>query len=245
MKKCMGFWLFVLAWGQAQTLDCSQLMTQSFPTPPKLETAEVQITTTFEATPENDGMTTSIYQVMDVPKRRMYMEMSLPDDNKTITRYSDGKGIITMIMAGETITQDFPEAAGAQLEKLFDNILANQFLLPENYEVLSCDGTQNYAGLIEGEQITVRGDVPNLGNLEMRVIIDQKQQAFGSIMNIPQFGQTLSLMKGFGTVAGEMPKRIETTMYKLEGDAATLTMTMQLEYLSVNQPVDESLFSEQ
>ncbi len=245
MKKLMGFWLFVLAWGQAQTLDCGQLMTQTLPTPPKLETAEVQITTTLEATPENDGMTTNIYQVMDVPKRRMYVEMSLPDDNKTITRYSNGKGTITMSMAGETITQDFPESAGAQLEKLFDNILANQLLLPENYEVLSCDGIQTYAGLIEGEQITVRGDVPNLGNLEMRVIINQEQQVFGSIMNVPPFGQTLSLIKGFGAVAGEIPKRVETTMYTLGGDAATLTMTMQLDYLSVNQPVDEALFSEQ
>ncbi len=132
MKKLASFVLFALIVAKAQTLDCNTLMTESFPAPAKLETAEVQITTTVQATTENDTITTNMYQVMDVPNRRMYMEMTLPDNNKTITKYQDGEGTITMMIDGETITSSFPTVAGAQLEKMFDNVLANQLLLPEN-----------------------------------------------------------------------------------------------------------------
>lgn len=252
MKKLSSLLLFILMASQgvfiateAQTLDCAELMTQSLPAPTiKLETLETRITSTTQPDKNTEAITTTIYQVMDTVNRRIYMEMSLPDNAKTITKYSAGKGTITMTILDETITSPFPAETGAQLEKLFDNILSNQLLLPENYEVLSCDGIQEYAGLIQGEQITVRGDIPNLGNLEMRVIIDKDQQLFGSIMDMPQLGQTLSIIKGFNTTPGEMPKHIEVTIYSLEANIATLTTTMEMDYLSVNQPVDETLFSE-
>jgi hypothetical protein len=245
MKKLIGLLLFIIIVSQAQTLDCAELMTQSLPTPPKLETVEARMTTTTQPSQEAESVTTTIYQVMDAVNRRIYMEMSLPDNNKTITRYAGGKGTITMMIADEAITSPFPQEASGQLEKLFDNILGNQFLLPENYEVISCDGVQEYAGLIKGEQITVRGDIPNLGNLEMHVIIDKEQQLFGSVMDMPQLGQTLSVMKDFNTEPGEMPKHVEINIYSLETNTATLTTTMQLDYLSINQPVDETLFTEQ
>ncbi|MGL4611029.1 MAG: hypothetical protein ACRCYY_15350 [Trueperaceae bacterium] len=42
----------------------------------------------------------------------------------------------------------------------------------------------------------------------------------------------------------EFPKFIEINTYKLAEDTAPLATTMHIEYLSVNQPVDETLFKD-
>ncbi|MGL4611028.1 MAG: hypothetical protein ACRCYY_15345 [Trueperaceae bacterium] len=47
---------------------------------------------------------------------------------------------------------------------------------------------------IEGEQIAVRGDMLNLGNLEMQIIIGTAWQRVGSVFTLPQTRKTLSII---------------------------------------------------
>lgn len=219
----------------AQDLSCESLFTNY----PKPSVEMTSVESTISSTMQFNGqeVNTAISQVIDYSNRRLYQTVDTMGQ-KVVMRYADGKG--TMEMAG--MNSPVPEASLGALEATFDQGLVQG--LPENYTILSCDGQQSYAGLLEGEQVTVSSDVPGIGETTSKIIFGADGKTNGVVSTVPGQGEMLIVFDTMELDEANVPTNIIMNMYQLAGETATPFSTTTISITSYNQPVDESLFAE-
>jgi hypothetical protein len=223
----------------AQDLACESLFA-SYPKP-TVELTSVEQTINSTSTVNGQTMDAAISQVVDYTNRRIYQEMSMAGNNMVL-RYSDGKGSMAMKMGEETMDVPMPPESVTALEAIFDQGVTQG--LPENYTVISCDGQQSYAGLLEGEQVTISSTVPSMGEVTSKIIFGAEGKVNGSISEIPGQGEVLMVFENMVVDEANVPTAMTMSMYQLQGETATPFSTMTMEVKSYNQPLDESLFAE-
>jgi hypothetical protein len=135
-----------------------------------------------------------------------------------------------------------PAEAASALEAVFDQGFVQG--LPENYTVVSCDGPQSYAGLLEGEQATVESDIPGLGKTTSKIIFGSDGKTKGAISTIPGQGEMLTVFDTITLDSSNVPTEVVMNLYQLSGETATPLGTTTMNITAYNQPVDESLFAE-
>jgi hypothetical protein len=234
MKNLLILFISSFTFAVAQDFPCQSLFA-NYPKPTvALTSMESTITSNIEV--NGQKVDSTINQVIDYTNRRLYQTIDAMG-NKVVMRYVDGNG--TMDMAG--MSMPVPAESAAALESAFDQGFVQG--LPENYTIVSCDGTQSYAGLLEGEQVTVKSTLPGIGETTSKIIFGADGKTSGAISTIPNQGEMLIVFDTMELDAANVPTNMLMSMYKMEGDNATPFGTTTVNVKSYNQPVDESLFT--
>jgi hypothetical protein len=240
MKKLLPlFFIGLLTLARAQDLACESLFA-NYPKP-TIEITSMEQTITTSSTVDGQEMQVTMSQTIDYTNRRLYQETNAMGMN-TITRYSDGKASSSMKMGEETMDVPMPAEAASALEAAFDQGMVQG--LPENYTIVSCDGPQSYAGLLEGEQVTVSSDIPGMGAMTSKIIFAPDGKTSGAVSTIPNQGDMLIVFDTMTLDASNVPTEIIMSMYQFDGTNATPFGTTTINITSYNQPVDDSLFAE-
>jgi hypothetical protein len=208
----------------------------------ELRTLEQRITTT--STFEGQEMHSEVYQVIDFESRRLYMRTDVAGMGEMVVRYQDG--LATMQLPGMPGTMPAMPEMAAELERLFDAAFA-QGALPQAYELVSCDGPHSYAGLISGEQVTVKTLLPDaMGNLleqEARLVFVDGE-IVATLMAVPMLGEVAVVYEEMRKDDAGVVIHSRARSYRLLDDTATPFATTELEVLAYNEPIDESLFAD-
>jgi hypothetical protein len=243
MKKCLALFIslllspFIAAF--AQDLACENLFA-NYPRP-TVELTSAESTVTSNVTMNGTDVSTNISQVIDYGNRRLYQTIDAAGQN-VVMRYADGKATMQMKMGEETMDMPVPAEATSALEGVFDQGFVQG--LPENFTVVSCDGQQSYAGLLEGEQVTVTSEVPGMGETTSKIIFGADGKTKGAISAVPNQGEMLIVFDTMNLDASNVPTEMVMSMYQFDGTNATPIGTTTINITSYNQPVDESLFAE-
>lgn len=219
--------------------DCAHLLEGVRPAV-NFENLEQSVSSTVYSGEQSN--TVDIYQVIDLAGERMYQETTMPGMGEITLRFVDGAA--TMQMAGMDVDLPVPPALQTQLEQTLSGAFEQQGMVPSNYDIVSCDGLQSYAGLVEGEQITVTATLPEMagGTSEMRFLFGPEGQLVGSLMDIPQLGETISVFEAYDLDSNNVPTTINFKMYQLSDEPALFSET-SVTTNSYNGTVDETLFT--
>ncbi len=238
MKKLLFLFISLFTFVYAQDMACESLFA-NYPKP-TVEMTSMESTITSNIEVDGQQVDSTISQVIDHTNRRMYQEISAAG-NTIVMRYNNGAGTMQMKMGEETMDMPVPAESLSALEAVFDQGLVQG--LPENYTIISCDGPQAYAGLLEGEQVTVESDIPGMGKTTSKIIFGADGKTNGAISTIPNQGEMLIVFDTMELDASNVPTTIAMSMYQLQGEEATPFGTTTINITSYNQPVDETLFA--
>jgi hypothetical protein len=235
MKKFLFVFISLFTLVLAQDLSCESLFA-NYPTP-TVEMTSVESTISSSMTVDGQEVNSSFAQVIDYTNHRLYQTMDTMGQ-QIVMRYANGAG--TMEMAG--MSMPVPPESLAALESTFDQGIVQG--LPENYTIISCDGSQSYAGLLEGEQATVESDIPGLGKTTSRIIFGSDGKIKGAISTVPGQGEMLTVFDTITLDGSNVPTEVVMSLYQLAGEEATPFSTTTVKITAYNQPIDESLFAE-
>lgn len=224
--------LFTLV--SAQDMACESLFA-NYPKP-TVELTSMESTITSNISMNGQEVNSNIAQTIDYANRRMYQTIDAMGQ-EIVMRYADGAG--TMEVAG--MNMPVPAESLSALEGAFDQGLVQG--LPENYTIISCDGPQAYAGLLEGEQVTVESDVPGVGKTTSKVIFAADGKTAGAISTVPNQGEMLIVFDTMDLDEANIPTNLVMSMYQFDGTDATPIGTTTINISSYNEPVDEALFT--
>jgi hypothetical protein len=239
MKKLLFLFMGLFTLARAQDLACESLFA-NYPKP-TVEITSMESSITSNVTMNGQSVDTNIAQVIDHTNRRLYQTIAAAGQT-IVMRYADGKGTMQMKMGEETMDMAVPDESLSTLEAVFDQGLVQG--LPENYTIVSCDGPQAYAGLLEGEQVTVTSNIAGLGETTSKIIFGADGKTSGAISTIPNQGDVLIVFDTMELDEANVPTNIVMSMYQLAGEEATPFGTTTINITSYNQPIDESLFAE-
>lgn len=236
MKNLISLALLVLGLIHAQALPCEGLFA-NYPAPKVTFTSLEQVITS-SMTVNGQITETVMRQVIDYTNRRFYQESDV--GVTSIMRYADGKASMSMKVGDNFMNVPIPEDQAQGMDSIFDQGVVQG--LPTNVTVTSCDGQQSYAGLLSGEQATITTEVPGMSSLTFKVIFGDSGKPLGSVSSFG--GEILTVFEEMTLDDQNVPVHIKMTMYRLNGDEATLFSTTTTDTTSYNQPVDEALFTE-
>ncbi|MGL4611030.1 MAG: hypothetical protein ACRCYY_15355 [Trueperaceae bacterium] len=220
----------------AQSLPCESLL-ENYPQPTVEITTVVQKITS-DVSIDHQTAQTVVTQTLDYLNRRLVQE-SEAMGAKTIVRYVDGEASMSVAVGENTMSVPIPEESGKSLEAIFDQPLLQG--VPQNVTVVSCDGPQSYADLVAGEQVTVKTTVPNMGEMTSKIIFSKNGKTQGAISSPSGAGgEMLMVFEELTLDEANVPTHMKMTMYRLEGDTATLFTTTMMDILSYNESVDEA-----
>lgn len=223
----------------AQDMACESLFA-NYPKP-TLEITSMESTISSNITMNGQSVDSNISQVIDHTNRRLYQTI-VAAGQTIVMRYANGEGTMQMKMGEETMDMPVPAESLSALEAAFDQGMVQG--LPENYTIVSCDGPQAYAGLLEGEQVTVTSEIPGMGETTSKIIFGADGKTSGAVSTVPGQGEMLIVFDTMELDEANVPKNIVMSMYQLAGENATPFGTTTINITSYNQPVDESLFAE-
>lgn len=161
---------------------------------------------------------------------------------EVVMRYMDGS--TTMEMQG--MSMPMPPGTEGAFDGIFDDATyAGMLDYPD--VTATYDGVVSYADVLSGHQVTYSGghlQTVDLGeqfsaDSEVRFIFDDAGRLIGSAVEMDGT-DLVSVYVGDPLVGGMM--LFDSEMYQVEGDVATLFTTMRYETVSINEPVDETLF---
>jgi hypothetical protein len=239
MKKLLFLFIGLFTLTNAQDLACESLFA-NYPKP-SVEITSMESTIASSVTVDGQAVDTNISQIIDHTNRRMYQTIDAAGQT-IVMRYLDGKATMQMKMGEETMNMPVPPESTQALEAVFDQGVVQG--LPENYTIVSCDGPQSYAGLLEGEQVTVTSEIAGMGETTSKIIFGADGKTSGAVSTVPNQGDVLIVFDTMTLDAANMPTEIVMSMYQLAGEEATPFGTTTINITSYNQPVDESLFAE-
>jgi hypothetical protein len=228
--------LFTLA--SAQDMACESLFA-NYPKP-TVEMTSMESTITSNMTMNGQEVNSNIAQVIDYTNRRMYQTIDAMGQVIVMT-YANGAGSMQMKVGEESMDMPVPAESLSALESAFDQGIVQG--LPENYTIISCDGPQAYAGLLEGEQVTVESDIPGIGKTTSKIIFAADGKTAGAISTVPNQGEMLIVFDEMTLDEANVPTTLAMSMYQLQGDNATPFGTTTMNITSYNQPIDEALFA--
>jgi hypothetical protein len=238
MKKLLFIFIGLFTLARAQDMACESLFA-NYPKP-TVEMTSMESTITSNIEMNGQKVDSTISQVIDYANRRLYQTIDAMG-NTIVMRYADGQGSMQMKMGEESMDMPVPEASLKALESAFDQSIVQG--LPENYTIVSCDGTQAYAGLLEGEQATVKSDIPGVGETTSKIIFGTDGKTKGAISTLPNQGEMLIVFDTMELDASNVPTTLAMSMYQLQGETATPFGTTTVTVTSYNQAVDEALFT--
>lgn len=189
------------------------------------------------------SMTTTTRTYVDMDNKRA-LSITESFGTELMLRYSNG--VIEMVMDGVAMEAP-PEMAGS-----FDDIFATTAfdgLLDDPAASASYDGVVSYADVLSGHQVTYTGTLTELVYRSdgeptpelFRYIFADDGQALGTVS--PMGAVDIVGVYISGPAFAGLPL-FDTEMYEVEGDTATFIGTMRYETVSVNEPIDESLFDQ-
>lgn len=237
MKLLIALSFFLSLFSHAQ--DCAYLLENAQPSI-IFENLEQTISSTVYSGEQSN--TVDIYQLIDMAGERIYQETTLPGMGDITLRFVGGEA--TMQMAGMDMALPVPPQLQTQLEQTLTGAFDQQGMVPSNYDIVSCDGQQSYAGLVTGEQITVTAGLPETagGASEIRFLFNEDGHLAGSLMDLPQLGQTLSVFETYDLNSDNVPTTISFKMYQL-GDSPELFTETSIVTNSYNETVDDGFFT--
>ena len=202
--------------------------------PTEVRTMEQQMTMTLH----DEGLSTSTRSYIDFENERaaiitetMGMEM--------VMRYVDGN--MSMSMGGMSM----PSMPG--MDEAFDGIFDDVTfagLLDHPDAVATYDGMVSYGDILSGQQVSYSGgnlDFAGLGTemTTVRMIFDESGNLIGQVSPM-NGGDLVSVFVGEPVLEGLA--LFDAELYQLVGDTATPFGTMHYEVVTINEPLDESLF---
>lgn len=238
MKKILLVIISLFTVAFAQDMACESLFA-NYPKP-TVELTSMESTITSNMSMNGQEVNSNIAQVIDYTNRRLYQTIDAMGQQIVMT-YANGEGSMQMKMGEETMDMPVPAESLAALEGAFDQGIVQG--LPENYTIISCDGPQSYAGLLEGEQVTVESDVPGIGKTTSKIIFGADGKTQGAISTTPDQGEMLIVFDTIELDEANMPTNLAMSMYQFDGTNATPMGTTTISITSYNQPVDEALFA--
>ena len=176
--------------------------------------------------------------VMDVAERRFYMEIYFDHELAFRYAYDQGEAFTQSFGLGDSEVRRVPEEQAKQLGDMLEAIqLDPTNLYPVDYDTATYDGVQRYAGLVEGEQVTVTVGVPagmagELGeSIQTRLIFDGEENLVATVQVNPEGGLTLTTIGDFVEIEGHFAMS-GLTFYALEGDESVLQSEMRFTNLT-------------
>lgn len=204
-----------------------------------IETLEMVMIMVLE---DRGGVVTRTRNVVDVAGRRALMETDLGDGQRTTVRVADGS--VRMHVGDEEIP--LPQGMAAAFDSFFEPPTAafDPLDLDATY-----DGVRAYAGLVEGEQVTVRNHSLLLG---MDDVVPESERITDAAYLFDAEGRLLAIVY---EAAGETMLMLidepltpgvaawpATTTYRLGPDGPERVMRMRFELVRVNEPIPEGTF---
>lgn len=242
MQRYLIAVLLVAAGTLTPALACEELLDVLRP---QVELNTLEQRTTMTMTVDEEQVHSETYQAIDFEQRRLYFASDMPGMGEMVVVYQDGRA--TMRMPGMPQTMPAPPDVLPTLEQMFDEALI-EGRLPQDVEVVSCDGVQSYAGLVTGEQVTVITAMPDMigGELhaqETRFIFADGMLA-ASYTEVETLGRVLTIYDEVVLDEAGMLLYLASTNYQLENDVATPFSDGVVEVIAYNEPLDESLFAD-
>ena len=180
--------------------------------------------------------------VVDYVGRRALIEADLGDGLSTTTRVADGS--VSMTVGDEEIP--LPPGMAALFDTLFEPPAST--FDPLDLDA-SYDGVRAYGGLVEGEQLTIRGEslLPGFGDVvpgtegitDAAYVFDGEGRLLALVYELA--GETMLTMYDEPLTPGVAAWPASTT-YRLGPDGAERIMRMHFELVRVNEPIPEGTF---
>ncbi len=191
---------------------------------------------------ERGGAETRTRSVFDYVGRRALIEADLGDGLSTTTRVADGS--VSMTVGDEEIP--LPPGMAALFDTLFEP--PSWTFDPLDLDA-SYDGVRAYGDLIEGEQVTVRGEslLPGFGDVvpgyegitELAYLFDGEGRLLGIAYEVESETMITLVDEPLAPGVAAWPA---TTTYRLGPDGAERIMRMHVELMRVNEPIPEATF---
>jgi hypothetical protein len=192
---------------------------------------------------EPDGTVASemtVHTAIDVADRRVAVSSFEGGELTFRMVYSDGEG---MMFTPETGFATAPPELAESFLLMLDLPAVQSW---DDYEAASYDGHQTYAGIVTGEQVTLRGikspiPVPGLdAALDIRLLFDDGGRLIASISEAAELGTMLMV---FDEPHPARPLSLQSvTTYLLDRDAVVLVSRTIFEDVRFDEPLDERLF---
>lgn len=154
-------------------------------------------------------------------------------------------GNMSMKMQGMTMPA-MPGMEGT-FDGMFDDVTYDSLL---DYPDVSAtyDGVVSYADVLSGHQVTYSGGEVQAAGVgaefddsgTVRFIFDDAGKLIGNVVTMDAATDLVSVLIGEPQLAG-LPV-FDTELYQVTGGSATLFATMNYEAISINEPIDETLF---
>ncbi len=186
--------------------------------------------------PELD-MSTTTRTVIDFENERAVM---FTEPTGMVVRYVDG----VLSMEAQGMEMPVPPEVAVSFTEIFNE--ANYVGVLDYEDVTATyDGVVSYADVLTGHQVTYTGgrlQNPAFGGLvdaELRYLFDDSGRMIG-VVTETEGVYIVSVLVGEPVVTGMV--LFNADLYEVENDVATPFATMSYETVSVNDPVDETLF---
>jgi hypothetical protein len=233
------FLLFALTgFAFAQDLPCAAFLDN-------LPNSSLQGIATLEATltiryVEKGGNEVQYALAKDFENARTYHSFSEPIGKDFVTtaiyRYQNGLGTLTR---GDKTEEAPSEDSIVGIREMMELLEFDMRSILASDGVQSCDGQQIYGDVLTGEQVTVSGS-----DEKTALVFDEVGQLLGlRFYDDASEGIPLSTFTDFVIEDGLLQSGV-VRYYELKGDEAVLLEERVLEVVSVNEPLDESLFAE-
>lgn len=203
---------------------------------------------TLDLTSLDQTMTMTIYQdggdlvtktriVVDYVGERAAMVSEVMGMATTMV-YKDGSTVLKM----NGMAIPVPAGMDSAFDGVFDQT-ATANLLDDPDAVATYDGQVSYGDVLSGQQVTYTGNfgIPGSGldATTVRFVFDDSGRLLGQVVEAD--GMVIAyVFVGEPKVDGAM--YYDAEMYELVGGTATPFASMRYDAISVNQPIDESLF---
>jgi len=188
---------------------------------------------------DSGDITTSTRMAVDYVNQRAAIISELGEGMTSRMVHKDGQTM--MYMAGMNMAMPVPPQMSGAFEGIFDPPTMN--MLDQEGATAVYDGVVSYGDLIEGHQVTFTGQFDVVGvteSSETRFLFDDAGDLIGSVVNTD--GDEIVMVYEEPFDASSPLATRDMTMYRFAGGAGTLYATMHYENVSLNEPLDESLF---
>jgi len=195
--------------------------------------------------PDAEGVgdiTTTTRSLIDYVGRRAVIISELAEGMSTRMVHIDGQ--TSMYMSGMNMALPVPPAMAGVFDTMFEPDTYGN-MLEQDGVTATYDGEVSYGDLLAGEQVTVTGDftgmdVPGMTESSVtKMVFGPGGEPLGVVTESD--GNTIVMVYD---EAWDPSKIVppNTTMYEFADGSGTLYATMTYENVSVNEPLDETLF---
>ena len=203
--------------------ECRHLMENLYPTTP-VETMAIK--SASESFISGETVEFDVERNIDLAQEEVYMKVT-QNDSDLILRLVNGEA--SMQKSGV----DLP--VPPTMESMLKQAINQQGVLPNEYEVISCDGLTSYKEILAGEQVTIKTKL-------------KPEQETEDIVHVVFLGEQI---KGFYTSSSlvmihdykadretNIPQSFQTEVFQVNEDETTLIGTSDFEVTSYNQSID-------